>query len=295
MIIVAASTKLGKTTDESYDEELLDGVEETEKNGGTVDIHNFDYTMELRRKLVHMASVLYLLAIVLVTPIFDLVFTYVYEINPSRCGWEEFFNVYMLGSGEDIVTSAFACVMLGFLGSFFVQIDAEITRLRSPETPFLLKKTLQKTRRVTETKTFGAHISIVVAFMIATFILYWTPAYRYQGLNALCATVATSSLADMMAALAGRKWGKTKVRINRDKSYVGCFAGGLTAFLTSMPFVGVPLAIITVIAFLFNDLILAKINLSDNLTNPLVLGIIYRLLIFMVAPMLPTNWFLIQF
>ncbi|MHA1341087.1 MAG: hypothetical protein ACTSO2_14025 [Promethearchaeota archaeon] len=293
-VVVLISTKLGKTKDESYNKELINGIEKTAKSGGTIDIHNFSYKKEIYRKMIHLCSTLYILAYILAYPIFKFVFEGLYISNPVRAGWEEYINIYVLGSTASPFESAIAVTFLGLLGSFFVQIDAEIGRLRSPHTPFILKKTLQRTRRVIEVNTFGAHIAMVSAFIFSLILLVYDPKWRPQGTNAFVAVVLVSALSDMMAALIGRKFGKKKVFINKDKSYVGCVAGSIFAFACSYPFIGLPLAIITVLIILFNDLILSKINLSDNLTNPLILAITYKLLIFLIQPSIPLDWFLLN-
>ena len=293
LLVVAISTKIGKTKDESYNYDLKKGIEKTAQDGGTIDIHNFSYKKEIYRKIIHLCSTLYIIAYVVAIPIFKFIFENIYLTNPVRSGWEEYNNMFVLGSEIHPFETIIAITFLGLLGSFFVQIDAEISRLRSPNTPFILKKTLQKTRRVTEINIFGAHIPMVVAFMFSLFLLTFDPKWRMQGVNAFAAVVFVSALGDLMAALIGRKFGKKKVKINKDKSYAGCSAGVFFSILGSFPFVGVPLSIITMIIFLFNDLILSRINLSDNLTNPLLLAFTYRCLIFLVQPIIPMNWFVI--
>lgn len=292
-LVTVISTKIGKERDEyKYNKVLLSGIEQAASGGATLEIHNFGYERELHRKMVHVMSSLYLLGILLPTVALPLVFKYGYAINPGLFSWEEYYNSFLMGSTSGaVVETSFIGLFLALIGSFVVQMNGEIMRLRMPNKPFILKHTLQKTRRATEARTFGAHVSIVIGFMIAAIILGYSPAWRYQGLNAMVAVILVSALADMIAALIGRRWGKIKWKINKDKSYIGSIAGSLIAFFGSVFFVGWLLAIVTVGVFIFTDIVLAKINLSDNLTTPIILAIIFRIMISFVHPLLPFNWF----
>jgi dolichol kinase len=293
IVAIVVSTKVGKTKNEQFNTQLTSGLDKAVQNGENISTLNFNYRKEFNRKLIHMLSMLYIVAFVVCTPLFNLLFNSIYINGPQRAGWEEYYNFYVLGSGQFPIEVAFSVTIFVLIGSFWVVADGEIMRLRSPEKPFLLKKTLQKTRRVSETKTFGAHISMILALILAGMILYYTPSYRPQGLAAFAATISTTSLGDMMAALIGRKFGHKKWKFNKDKSYAGSFAGAMTTFIMSYIFVGEILAIVAVIVFLFTDLALAKVNLSDNLTTPIILAVVYRILIFLVASPIPYDWFLI--
>lgn len=293
VVVLVISTKVGRTKTEEFNKQLSQGLDKAIKNGENIEIHNFNYHKEINRKLVHLLSMLYILTFVLCTPLFNLLYKGIYLNYPQRAVWEEYYNFYVLGSGQYPVEVAFCITMLVFIGSFWVVADGEIMRLRSPDKPFILKRTLQKTRRVSETNTFGAHISMIIALTFAGMVLYYTPAYRPQGLMALAATISVTSLGDMMAALIGRKFGVKKWKFNKDKSYAGSLAGSMITFIMSYIFVGPILAIISVLVFLFTDIVLSKVKLSDNLTTPLILSVVYRALIFLVMPPIPFDWFLI--
>jgi dolichol kinase len=285
-LLFAASTLFGRTKNENYDRKLMEGIDQAASAGESIEIHNFNYHKEIQRKLIHLGSAAYSLVFIITPLVFGAIFLGLYKINPQSYVFEEYNNFYILGSGEQAAASAFAVLMLTLYGTFAVTGTAEIMRLRSPQTPFLMKKTLQVTRRVTETKTFGAHISIIIGFMIAAYVLFYDPAYRTDGAFAMSAVILVSCLADMLAALFGRKFGKKKWPFNKGKSYVGSFAGSVAAFVSSVFFVGWFLAFITVIVFLTTDLLLGKVNLSDNLTTPIILGFTYRLLIQFIAPII---------
>ena len=293
--VVAISMKVARKRDEEeYNKKLLAGLHEAASGGATLEIHNFSYRNELLRKAVHLMSSMYLLAFILTALIFSLIFNNIYAVHPERYLKEEYWNVFILSNKEvNPMKSEISILLLALIGSFFVQNTGEIMRLRSPDKNFILKRTLQKTRRATESYIFGAHIDIVVGFTFSSIILVFSPTWRYNGIMGIFALVLTSCLADMSMALFGRKWGTKKWKINKDKSYVGSAAGMIVAFLTSFLFVGWFLAIITTLVVLFNDLIIAKYKISDNLSNPVVLGIVYRLLIFMVNPLLPRFWYIV--
>ena len=146
---------------------------------------------------------------------------------------------------------------------------------------------------MSETKLFGAHIDYIVGLTFAVIMLSWiNPSKEYEALNAVAAMIITSSLSDMMAGLFGRKYGKKKWKFSKDKSYIGSLAGSIAAFVASFLFVGWFMAIITVITMLIVDLFLTK-HLSDNLVNPIALSIVYVILIQLVSPILPLDWFVI--
>ena len=90
----------------------------------------------------------------------------------------------------------------------------------------------------------------------------------------------------MFAALIGRRFGKHKWPIVKGKSFEGSIAGCVVGFISAMFFVGWFLALIGVLIFVFTDIALAKVEISDNASNPILMAIVFKLLIIFVDPMI---------
>ncbi len=270
---------------------LEKGLETTTKDN--IDIHNFSYAGEVRRKILHVMALISLIAFALGHMIFWLVNDYAFAtlqagVSPEMItgsAWLDTQQVYIQGA---------LIFNLGLFGTFCVQANCEILRLRYPKVNFALKRTMQKTRRASETRSFGAHISLVPCFLLGGMILtYWTPeTEQFQGVMATFAVVTVSALADMMAAMIGRKYGKHKWKIVKGKSIEGTLAGSITAFFAAIFFVGPILALVSVLIFNITDLVLARVRISDNLTTPILLAIVFRLLLFLCQPLVSGLWYI---
>ncbi|MHA1731855.1 MAG: hypothetical protein ACTSU5_07920 [Promethearchaeota archaeon] len=253
---------------------------------GTFD---FTYRMEIKRKFVHILGLLYITAFIFGTFIFNLVWDESVLPLGVFSSEENTANVRVLAFGEPLYTGASLYIM-ALLCSFFVQINAEITRLRFPGTPFILQRSMMATKRPSEGDTFAANIHLIPAITLAAVILTWSPQYRFEGTMAAVSVLFASLLGDMAAALVGRKWGAHKWPILRDKSLEGSAAGMGVTFLSALVWVGPLVALASALVFLFTDIILAKVNLSDNLTTPLLLGVVYSLMLPLVHPLVPAIW-----
>lgn len=296
-VIFRITNKLGKNTDEEVNITLLRGLSEVKTQGGNIHLHNFDLKREIHRKILHGLAVLYILGLFL-HGVYALLFRYTYACYPHRFSIEEYHNAYISISGFLPVKVGFIGLIMGLLGSFFVQIHMEILRLRSPKTPGILKKVLQETRRVTEVYTFSAHIPLIIGFITSTFFLYihaiFLPQYGFISLMSACNVIVTASLADATACLIGRKFGKKYWSVNHEKTILGTLCGAIVALLVSSFFIGWFAGVITVTIFMIIDIFSNKIHITDNLFYPLVLSVIYSIFLPLFNPILSENWFFIS-
>ncbi len=294
-LVTLLGWKVMKPSSERASNTLLEqGLDKTTKDN--IDTHNFGYGGEVRRKVLHVMALITLFAFAVGHMVFwlinDVSFVAMQAmVSPTSYAsmiWLDTLPVYIQGA---------LIFNLGTFGAFCVQANCEILRLRYSKVNFAFKRTMQKTRRASETRSFGAHLSLVPCFLLGGMVLtYWTPdAELYQGVMATFAVVTVSALADMAAAMIGRKYGKHKWKIVKGKSIEGTLAGSIAAFFAAIIFVGPLLALVSVLVFNFTDLALARVRISDNLTNPLLLAIVFRVLLFLSQPMLSSLWYIPEF
>jgi len=270
-----------KTLSEGLDDKLAKSI---------IDTHNFTPKQELKRKMIHLCAILYLLSWILEPIIFyGVQFLYAGISNTSSA--ENFRNAQLLF--ED--TNVELILQNGLVVQFFMLIcifignaNQEIMRLRFPEYPFLFKKTLQTTRRSTEINDISGSLLLLLGLAVSSIILTYNSTDRITGIYAQMGVISISVLSDMFAALIGRKWGKHKWWCVKGKSYEGTIAGFFVGFLTSMIFIGPILALIGGLIFIFTDIALDKIKISDNASNPIFMAIVFKLLIGLVSPMIIT-------
>ncbi len=294
-LVTVIGWKVLKPSSERASNAVLEqGLDKTIK--ANIDTHNFGYGGEVRRKLLHVMALITLFAFAIGHMVFWLVNDFSFMTMQGMITTTAYQSMIWLDAQAVFIQGALI-FNLGTFGAFCVQANCEILRLRFPKVNFAFKRTLQKTRRASETRSFGAHLSLVPCFLLGGMILtYWTPDLElYQGVMATFAVVAVSALADMAAAMIGRKYGHNHPwKIVKGKSVEGTLAGSIVAFFAALVFVGPVLALVSVLVFNFTDLALAKVRISDNLTNPILLAIFFRLLLFLSQPMLPTLWYITE-
>ncbi len=276
--------KLSKDLDEKFERSVLD-------------THNFTTKQEFKRKIIHMSSGLFIAAWILEPLIFfGVQFLYQAIINtPSP---ENYYNAILLFEDENLslilnngLISQFFMLLCFFMGN----VNMEIIRLRFKNHNYILRKTLQKTRRPTEINDLSASVLLLLGLATSSLILTYTPDDRILGIYAQMAVISITVFSDMSAALIGRRWGKHKWSIVKGKSYEGSIAGFLIGFFSAFLFVGPFLALIGASIFVFTDIGLDKLKISDNASNPIILGIIFKIFIQFVNPILIkppiiTNW-----
>lgn len=179
------------------------------------------------------------------------------------------------------------------VGVMLLMLPLELARLARPEGPYVLQRFTELRLRERERRLFGHHLYILIGTVAALLWLAGDPASWGHVVPLVLATVAVTVFADAASAVAGIRWGRTKLPHNPGKSYVGSLAGLVVAFAVAVPFVGLLGATMGALAFLAVDLVAPKpIPVSDNLLNPTLLAGLYSLAAGHLAPMGPwPAWF----
>ena len=124
--------------------------------------------------------------------------------------------------------------------------------------------------RKKEVNSIASHFYLFLAFSFSSFILPPLLAITIMGVV---------FIGDAAASQFGMRWGKIKIKINPKKSWIGTLAGAIASFLVSVFFIGVIYGVITAVVFAIIDIFTEKpINISDNLSVPIVLTIVYMIL-----------------
>ncbi|TXT59045.1 MAG: putative phosphatidate cytidylyltransferase [Promethearchaeota archaeon] len=273
------------SSEELHNRKLKEGMDEKLEKS-ILDTHNFTSKQELKRKIIHMSSGLFITAWILEPLIFfGVQFLYQGIINTPSA--ENFLNAKLLFEDQNLLL----ILNNGLIAHFFMLIclfmgnaNMEIVRLRFKKYNYILKRTLQKTRRPTEVNDLSASILLLLGLATSSIILTYTGQDRILGIYAQMGVICITVFSDMFAALIGRKWGKHKWPIVKGKSYEGSIAGFLVGFFTAFLFVGPLLAFVGSMIFVITDIGLDKIKISDNASNPIILSIVFKILIQLVSP-----------
>jgi len=277
-----------KTIDQkTLDKKLAEGIDVSLEKS-LLDTYNFSTRQEMKRKMIHLLAILYVATWILEPLVFYGV-QFLYDGIGNTPSIENFYNSRLLFEDKDVEL----ILLNGLIVQFFMLIcifignaDAEIMRLRFEEYAFPLKTTLQTTRRPTEIYDTSASILLLLGLATSSLILTYGPSNRIAGVYAQMAVICIAVFSDMFAALVGRQWGKHKWKIVPGKSVEGTLAGFLVGFFTAMIFVGWFLALIGALIFVFTDLALDKLEISDNALNPILIAITFKILIIFVDPMI---------
>jgi dolichol kinase len=289
LIIFFLYAMLGKQikVDESYDD-IFSNKANKNLDKSILDTRNFSRRQEMKRKTIHMLAILYL-AIWVVQPLIFYGVAILYRGIENTATAENFFNANYLFEDKDIeviLRNGLITQFFMYLCVFWYNADAEIMRLRFKEYDYLFRKMVEATRRPTEVNDITASILLLLGLATSSIILTYGSADRIAGIYAQMAVICIAVLSDMFAALIGRKWGKHKWSFVKGKSIEGSVAGFLVGFISAMFFVGWFLALIGALIFVFTDIGLAKVNISDNASNPILLAIVFKILIGFVSPMI---------
>ena len=270
-----------------YNQQLSKDIDDNLEKS-ILDTYNFTPKKEMQRKLIHLCSILFLATWVLQPLVFYGV-TILYSRIANTPTFENYYNAHYLFEFEDVelmLCNGLIIQFLLFLWIFWYTANADIMRLRFKKYDFLFKRMFQITRRPTEINDISASVLLLLSLATAAIILTYGSANRIAGIYAQMAVICISVLSDMFAALIGRKWGKHKWPIVKGKSFEGSIAGFLIGFFTAALFIGWFLALIGALIFIFTDIALAKVKISDNVSNPILLAIVFKLLIGFVDPMI---------
>ncbi len=118
-----------------------------------------------------------------------------------------------------------------------------------------------------EKKGYGTYLYFAIGQMVAALL---TPPMVFLTI------LGISSIADLATSQIGIRFGKNKIRWNKEKSWEGSIAGIIACFIICFFFIGIPWAVIFTFAFLLFDIFTNKpIDISDNLLIPIGSSLIY--------------------
>ncbi|HJQ93933.1 MAG TPA: phosphatidate cytidylyltransferase [Candidatus Thermoplasmatota archaeon] len=178
--------------------------------------------------------------------------------------------------------------LFGMLLLLYCILPTEFLRLRYPELSYPFKAIITSRLRKRENGLFGAHYYLAASTPLLALWMTRDPTHWDVTIYAVLAVLCVSVFADAASALVGTSLGKRKWFHNPGKSYLGSLGGTGVAFALVLPFVGLPMAVVTAAVFLVVD-ILAPVpfSVSDNLLNPIVLGGVYIAMQGHLDPWLP--------
>ncbi|MFW9950859.1 MAG: hypothetical protein ACFFKA_12135 [Candidatus Thorarchaeota archaeon] len=118
-----------------------------------------------------------------------------------------------------------------------------------------------------EKRSYGTYLLFAIGQMVAALL---TPPMVFLTI------LGMSSLADLATSQVGIRYGKNKIRWNKEKSWQGSIAGIIVCFVICTLFIGIYWALIFTFAFLLFDVFTNKpLNISDNLLIPFGSSLIF--------------------
>ncbi|MGB0653514.1 MAG: hypothetical protein ACPGQL_09975 [Thermoplasmatota archaeon] len=248
----------------------------------------FQWGHEERRKAPHLLMGVFLVIYLAVGYlVVRAAWTLLYGGRPAEATGEGVINLDVLRSGDWMVAGHLVGVFCLLFILFFI-LPPELLRLRYPELSYPFKQIVLSRMRDREYGLFVAHTYISATLPLAVLWVTRDPANWHVTIPAVLGIFGVTVFADAASALFGKRWGKRKWPHNRDKSYVGTFAGAVVGFAVALPFVGAPMAIVSAAVFVAIDLAApVPISITDNILNPLALAGAYWLLEGWLDPLVP--------
>jgi dolichol kinase len=123
-----------------------------------------------------------------------------------------------------------------------------------------------------EKRSYGTYLFFAIGHMVAALI---TPPMVFLTI------LGMSSLADLATSQVGIRYGKNKIKWNKEKSWQGSIAGVIVCFVICTLFIGVNWALIFTFAFFLFDVFTNRpLNIADNLLIPFGSSLIFLLVRF---------------
>ncbi len=189
---------------------------------------------------------------------------------------------------QGVMPAGHMVAITALLAVLLLLLPVEMLRLQFPQAAYPFKGTITSMLRERERGLFGAHYYIAATLPMAVLWLTDNDQSWDVTLFAVIAMLGVSVFADSASAIVGIRWGKHKWPHHRGKSIEGTVGGCVVALLVALPFVGVPVAIVSAVVFFIVDVLApVPISVSDNILNPLALAAAYILLQDQLAPLIP--------
>jgi len=245
------------------------------KNSNSIDL-------ELSRKVFHIGLIAILVCYICLG---EMVITNIYNHLNVIYSFEQFPGNFIpyYNFNLDSFTPYMGKIMLifAFMNLFFFLILTDFIRIYEPK--YYLLKTISKSWKECEEKTFGPHVYLTLGCMIPA--LFFSPPIA-------AAAIGIASLGDGTATIIGITKGSHKIKESSNKTWEGCIGGFLGAFFfgllcyIAMIYLfnlygsfyegsileGVVICLIGALIFFMIDYLNPPI--SDNLLNPVVCGLV---------------------
>ncbi len=248
----------------------------------------FSSRQEIKRKFIHFCAILYISSWIIEPLVFYGV-KYIYENVAYWATFEEYHNALYLFEDRNvslILRNGLIAHFFIILCTLFFNLDIELIHLRFPNSNYPLKRKILSARRISEENDISHSVLLLLGLLLSSLILTYTSDNIIKGIYAQMAVISITVLSDMFAALIGKKFGKHNWSFAKDKSYEGSIVGFIIGFFVAMIFVGPFLALLGSLIFIFTDIFLAKLNISDNISNPILISILFKILIEFVDPLI---------
>jgi dolichol kinase len=189
---------------------------------------------------------------------------------------------YPYGVGD--LNAIVGLTAMALIGSLFFAIISDIIRIIWGPEYSLFNFITHSMLRKKEINAAGPQIYIMVGFIFS----YMLVMIGLIDISVYFAGILTACLSDAAAAIVGRCFGKSKVKVrNNDiKSIEGFIAGAGVAYIIGLIFVGPIYAIICAVIFFITDYFPAYT--ADNILNPVLIPIGIQLFIYILQ--LPVGW-----
>lgn len=189
-------------------------------------------------------------------------------------GWDIWHINFEIIIPDGLAGKGFSLFMI--LAIFMLLILTDFVRIYAPH--YYPIKTISRVYREKEKNTLGPHVLITVGITCA--VLFFSPPIAM-------AVIAMAALGDAAATIVGVTVGKHKIHSKSKKTWEGCIAGVAvsfgTGFLCMIVLVdsinlatitaGVVLCGIGAFIFFIIDYYTPRVPLTDNILNPLVIGV----------------------
>ncbi|MHA1819880.1 MAG: hypothetical protein ACTSU2_16120 [Promethearchaeota archaeon] len=237
----------------------------------------FTFKKELYRKAFHLFGLLILLCYYIVAPLVNYLLVK-YILSPDGTvtyerGWGSVLLYPFLYFGNNMDSGLLYRVSVeityfAFWAAIIFIAVPEIIRILIGAKYSFYNKVTNIALRKKEYKSAGPQLFIVVGSIVAFSLA------KYNVLNgpALLGILSVSFFSDALAAIIGRRYGvhKIKVHNNEQKSIEGFLAGGISAFIFAVIFMGPFYALICALVFFLIDFY--PIKVADNILNPILIS-----------------------
>ncbi len=189
-------------------------------------------------------------------------------------GWDIWHIKFEIIVPNDLAGKGFALFMI--IAIFMLLFLTDLVRIYAPK--YYPVKTISKVYRDKEKNTLGPHVLITVG--VTSAILFFSPPIAM-------AVIAMSALGDAAATIIGVAIGKHKIHLKSKKTWEGCIAGIVVSFgtgvlcmiilLDTINLVSISAALVLcgigALIFFIIDYFTPRIPLTDNILNPVCIGL----------------------